>query len=40
MSKNIKWKFNPPTGSHHGGVFESSKKALKAIVGNAGLTDE
>ncbi|PFX30008.1 hypothetical protein AWC38_SpisGene5247, partial [Stylophora pistillata] len=39
----IKWSWNPPLGSHFGGVFESlvkvAKKTLKAIVGNAGLTD-
>ncbi|XP_031556623.1 uncharacterized protein LOC116293341 [Actinia tenebrosa] len=40
----IKWRFNPPTGSHHGGVFEalikSAKSSLKPILGNAGITDE
>ena len=31
----IQWQFNPPGGSHHGGIFEalikSAKKALHAI---------
>ena len=43
-NKGIKWKFNPPLGSHHGGLFEalikSAKVALKAILGNAKLHDE
>ena len=42
-NKGIKWNWNPPLGSHFGGVFESlikvAKKTLKAIVGNAGLND-
>lgn len=40
----IKWKFNPPWGSLHGGLFESmiksTKRALRAILGEARLTDE
>ena len=43
-SNGIRWNWNPPLGSHFGGVFESlvkvAKKTLKAIVGNAGLTDD
>ncbi|XP_077992826.1 uncharacterized protein LOC144446859 [Glandiceps talaboti] len=43
-NQGIKWKFNPPLGSHHGGLFESLIKsvkiALKAILGNARVTDE
>ena len=43
-NKGIKWNWNPPLGSHFGGVFESlikvAKKTLKAIVGNAGLSDD
>lgn len=39
-NKAIKCSWNPPLGSHFGGVFESlikvAKKTLKAIVGNAG----
>ena len=34
----IQWRFNPPSESHHGGIFEaliikSAKKALRAILG-------
>ncbi|XP_022795745.1 uncharacterized protein LOC111334309 [Stylophora pistillata] len=40
----IKWNWNPPLGSHFGGVLESlvkvAKKTLKAIVGNARLTND
>ncbi|XP_068738521.1 uncharacterized protein [Montipora capricornis] len=43
-SDGIRWNWNPPLGSHFGGVFESlikvAKETLKAIVGNAGLTDD
>lgn len=43
-SNGIRWNCNPLLGSHFGGVFESlvkvGKKTLKAIVGNAGLTDD
>ena len=40
----IQWRFNPPGGWHHGGVFEavimSAKKALRAILGESKTTDE
>ena len=40
----IDWKFNPPCALHFGGVFEalikSAKKAIKAILGDADVTDE
>lgn len=40
----IRWNWNPSPGSHFGGVFESlvkvAKKTLKAIVRNAGLTND
>ncbi|XP_064635815.1 uncharacterized protein LOC135492995 [Lineus longissimus] len=43
-SLGIKWRFNPPLGSHHGGVFEAmvkcAKQSLKAILGEAQVTDE
>jgi hypothetical protein len=42
--KGITWRFNPPWGSHHGGLFEalikSAKRALKTILGEAKVTDE
>ena len=38
------WKFNPPSPPHFGGVFEalikSAKKAIKAILGDADVTNE
>ena len=43
-SDGIRWIWNPPLGLHFGGVFESlvkvAKKPMKAVVGNAGLTDD
>ena len=43
-SNGNRWNWNPLLGSHFGGVFESlvkvAKKTLKAIVGNARLTDD
>ncbi|XP_074612382.1 uncharacterized protein LOC141866735 [Acropora palmata] len=43
-SDRIRWNWNPLLGSHFGGVSESlvkvAKKTLKAVVGNAGLTDD
>ena len=40
----IQWRFNPPGGSHHGGIFEalikSAKKALRATLGESKTTDE
>ena len=42
--KRIRWGYNPPLGSHFGGVFESlvkvGNKTLKAIVGNARLHED
>ena len=42
--KKISWKFNPPGGPHHGGVFEamikSAKTALKDALFKKDLTDE
>ena len=43
-SDGIRWNWNPPLGSHFGGVFESlvkvAMKTLRTVVGNAGLTDD
>ena len=42
--QGIDWDFNPPYGSHHGGVFESliksTKRGLYASLSQAGITDE
>lgn len=42
--KGIKWKFNPPGGSHFGGVhdimFEAAKKAIYAVLRSSDITDE
>ena len=42
--QRIEWKFNPPSAPHFGGVFEamikSAKKSIKAILGNADVSDE
>ena len=44
VKKSIKWKFNPPSASHHGYVWErvvrSFKQTFYAILGNRRLTDE
>ena len=43
-SDRIQWRFNPPGGSHYGGLFESliksAKKALRSIPGESKTTDE
>ena len=43
-SKGIKWKFNPPSATHHEGVSErlvqSCKRLFYKILGNRRLTDE
>ena len=40
----VQWRFNPPGGFHHGGIFEalikSAKKALHAILGESRTSDE
>jgi len=44
LQKNIKWSFNPPTGSHHGGAWERQirtvRNILDALVKQQTLTDE
>lgn len=31
LQKGIKWTFNPPTGSHHGGAWESLESVRKVL---------
>lgn len=44
LQRNIKWVFNTPTASHHGGVWErcirTVRKVLNAILQEQTLTDE
>ena len=44
IQKSIKWVFNPPAGSHHGGVWErcirTVRKVIKAILKEQTLDDE
>ncbi|XP_078357279.1 uncharacterized protein LOC144642164 [Oculina patagonica] len=44
LQRNIKWKFNPPAGSHHGGVWErcirTVRKVMKALMKEQVLDDK
>ena len=44
LLKNIKWIFNPPTASHHGGVWErcirTVRKVMRALLHEQTLNDE
>ena len=44
LSNNIKWIFNPPAASHHGGVWErcirTTRKVMKALLKEQPLNDE
>lgn len=44
LARNIKWIFNPPAGSHHGGVWErcirTVRKVMKALMKEQPLDDE
>ena len=44
LQRNIKWTFNPPAGSHHGGVWErcirTVRKVMKALMKEQVLDDE
>jgi len=44
LQKGIKWIFNPPTGSHHGGIWErmirSVRKVLNATLRTQNLDEE
>ena len=44
LAKNVKWRFNPPSASHHGRVWErcirSTRKILQAILKEQTICDE
>jgi hypothetical protein len=44
LQKNIKWIFNPPAGSHHGGVWErcirTVRKVFNALIKEQTMDDE
>ena len=44
LQKNIKWSFNPPHGSHHGGIWErcirSVRRILRALLQEQSINDE
>ncbi len=44
LQRNVDWKFNPPTGSHHGGVLErcirTVRQVMKALVREQTLDEE
>ena len=44
LQRDVKWTFNPPAGSHHGGVWErcirTTRKVLNAIMNEQVLDDE
>ena len=44
LQHNIKWIFNPPAASHHGGVWErcirTVRKVMKALLNEQTLDDE
>ena len=44
VRKQVKWQFNPPAGSHHGGVWEwcirTVRKVMNAVVKEQVLDDE
>ena len=44
LLKNVKWIFNPPTASHHGGVWErcirTVRKVMRALLHEQTLDDE
>ena len=44
LQENIKWVFNPPAGSHHGGVWErcvrAERKVMKAPLNEQSLDEE
>lgn len=44
IKREVQWKYNPPTGSHFGGLFESGIKSakthMKRVIGNRTLSFE
>ena len=44
MLQNIKWSFNPPYSSHHGGIWErcirSVRRILRALLQKQSIDDE
>lgn len=32
LQKGIKWKFNPPAGSHHGGAWERLTRSVRKVL--------
>lgn len=44
LQKNVDWKFNPPAGSHHGGVWErlirSVRRIMNSVLREQTLDDE
>ena len=44
VQRNVKWTFNPPAGSHHGGVWErcirTVRKVMRAVIKEQLLDDE
>ena len=33
LQRNVRWKFNPPGGSHHGGVWECCIRTVRKVMG-------
>ena len=44
LQRNVQWIFNPPSGSHHGGVWErcirTIRKVMNALLREQVLDDE
>lgn len=33
LQRNVKWSFNPPAGSHHGGIWERCIRTVRKVIG-------